>query len=268
MKINWKFWSKIIIVAVVLALIIYAIVGRVNVWNEWLYRPIVNAMVGLYKVIPGADLGWSIIAVTIIIRAILLPLSWKSTKSQMAMRQLQPELERVKQQYKDDPQGLRTAMMSFYKDNKINPLASCLPLLLSFPILIAMYQVFMQGLSADKISQVNDLLYPFIGHVDKINAHFLGLVDLSKPDKTLVLALLAGGFQFLQSWMMMPKGKSKEANLSKQMTFMMPVLTVMFSLSLPAGLPLYWIVSTLFSIGQQYLVKPPKAPSVITITTR
>jgi YidC/Oxa1 family membrane protein insertase len=268
MRINWKFWSKVIIALLVIGLLVFALVEKINIWHEWVYRPLVNAMVGLYDIIPGKDFGWSIVALTIIIRLILLPLSWRSTKSQLAMRQLQPELERIKQQYKDDPQGLRTAMMSFYKDNKINPLSSCLPLLLSFPILIALYQVFISGLTPAKIGDIHKLLYPFIPFPDTINVLFLGLIDLSKPDKTLVLAILAGGFQFLQSWMIMPKGKTQEAAMSRQMTYMMPVLTIIFSLSLPAGLPLYWIVSTLFSIGQQMLIKPPRAPSVITVKTR
>jgi YidC/Oxa1 family membrane protein insertase len=217
-----------------------------DIWQTFFIQPILNALVLLVDFIPGHDLGWAIIVLTVIIRLALLPLSWKAIKSQYALKELQPELERIKQQYKDDKQGQQKALLDFYKQNKINPLSSCLPILIQIP----------------------KMLYPWVPNPGKLSHLFLGILDLSKPDK-FVLPLLAGGLQFLQSWMMMPKGKNlgQEANLSKQMTYLMPIMTVMFAFSLPSGLPLYWVVTTLVAIVQQAVIKPPK-PSTVKVIKR
>lgn len=234
-----------------------------DIWQIFFIQPILNALVLLINIIPGHDLGWAIIVLTVIIRVALLPLSWKAIKSQYALKELQPEIERIKERYKEDKPAMQKAILDFYKQNKINPLSSCLPILIQIPIMIALYQVFISGLHGD----VSKMLYSWVPNPGKLSPIFLGILDLSKPD-VFVLPLLAGGLQFLQSWMIMPKDKtlSQEAALSRQMTYFMPVLTVIFAFSLPAGLPLYWIVTTLVAIIQQVLIKKPKIPSVTVMT--
>jgi YidC/Oxa1 family membrane protein insertase len=166
------------------------------------------------------------------------------------MNDLQPKLNEVREKYKNDKEGQAKAMMELYREHNINPLSSCLPLLLQLPILIALYQVFAKALKGDLSG-----LYTFIHHPALLNPKFIHLIDLSKPN--VVLAVLAGLLQFWQSKMMtsnMSKGDATAKAMSLQTTYILPILSAIIALRLPAGLPLYWVVTTLFAIAQQYYI--------------
>lgn len=232
----------------------------ITLFNQILYQPLFNGLVWLYNVIPGHDLGIAIIVLTILIRIIFYPLSQKAIRSQKAMAKLQPEIKEIRKKYKDKQEQAK-AMMDLYKKYKINPLSGCLPILIQFPILIALYRVFFTGLDPQKL----DGLYSFVARPEALDLMFLGIVDLSQ--RSIVLALLAGLFMFIQSKMIMPKkmmqqgGGLKIGNLDfsslmgQQMTYFMPLITVFIAWNLPAALPLYWIVITLFGIIQQHFTK-------------
>lgn len=217
-----------------------------------LYQPLFNALIFLVWLIPGHNVAWAIIILTIIVRIILLPSSLKAARAQIRMRDLQPKLKEVQEKYKHDKQKQSQALMEFYKENKVNPLGSCLPLLIQFPILIVLYYVFIHGLNTDNYY----LLYHWVPRSDVLNTVWLGL-DMAKPDRW-ILPLIAGGLQFIQSRQMMPpkpKDGSKAdpaAAISSQMMYLMPIFTIFIAGKLPAALPLYWIITTLFAIGQQW----------------
>ena len=116
----------------------------IALYNNIIYYPLLNLLVFFYHYIP--DIGVVIVLLTLLIRAILAPSFHKSLKSQKAMTDLQPKMNEVKEKYKNDKEGQARAMMQLYKDHKVNPLSSCLPLLIQFPILIALYQVFSKAL--------------------------------------------------------------------------------------------------------------------------
>jgi YidC/Oxa1 family membrane protein insertase len=217
-----------------------------------LTQPLLNLLIWFYNVIPGHDIGWSIIALTLLIRLILLPSFQKSLRSQRELQQLQPKLHEIQEKHKDNKEAQTKAVMEFYKQNKVNPFSSCLPLLLQLPILIVLYRVFFAVLKGG----ISGELYPFVADPKIINTVFLGLVDLTRPN--YLFALLAGGFQFWQSKMISPKTKAVSDSTAKimntQLTYFMPILTVVIALKLPAGLSLYWIITTLFAIGQQYYI--------------
>ena len=237
-------------------------------FNEILYRPILNALIFLYNTIPGHNFGLAIILLTIIIRFILFPLNQKSLKAQSAMTKIQPELKKIQQKYKDNSTERNKAIMAFYKENKVNPASGCLPILIQFPILIALFQVLRQVFDPSILDQ----LYYFIQRPEVINPSFLG-IDLALPN--LSLAVLAGVFQFIQSKLMMgakkDTGQTKKEGfdmaslMGKQMLYFMPIFTVVIASRFPAGLALYWTMTTLFSIGQQYLInrKSEKPVNVI-----
>ena len=225
-------------------------------YHEAIYRPILNLLVYLYNVIPGHDVGVVIILVTIIIRLILAPLFHKSLKGQKAMNALQPKLNEMRERHKNDKAAQTKAMMELYKEHKINPLSSCLPVLVQLPILIALYQVFIKALHGNL-----DGLYSFVSNPGVLNPKFLNLLDLSKPN--IVLAIFAGAAQFWQSKMMMPAQASSDKTMkmmSVQTTYILPIISVVIALKLPAGLPLYWIITTLFAIGQQYYINRKTSP--------
>lgn len=220
------------------------------IYNEIIYRPMLNLLVFLYNNVPGHDVGIAIILVTIAIRLILVPLFHKQLKGQKAMQDLQPKLTELREKHKDNREAQAKAMMDLYREHKINPLASCLPLLIQLPILFALYHVFNKALKGNL-----DGLYSFMVNPGPLDPTFLNFIDLSKPN--IALAVLAGVFQFWQSKQIMNKNTSDDATakaMSIQMTYILPLLSVFIAWTLPAGLPLYWIVTTLFAIVQQYYI--------------
>jgi len=223
-------------------------------YNEILYRPLFNALIFLYNVIPGHDFGAAIIALTLAIRLALYPLNQKAIKSQKALQELQPKIKEIQQKYKNEKEKQGTALMGLYKTHKINPASGCLPFFIQFPILIALFSVFKSGLDPGKL----DGLYSFVAHPGVVSNMFLGLINLA--EKNYFLAILAGALQFLQTKMMMPKrpasqtpGPDFSSMMNKQMLYFFPILTTFFAASLPAGLAVYWVAMTVFGIAQQYL---------------
>ncbi len=223
-----------------------------------LYQPLFNIFVGLYNFIP--DVGVVILIITILIRLALYPLNTKSIKSQKALTDLQPKLEEIKQKNKGNQQAIAQETMKMYKDNKVSPFASCLPLLIQLPILIALYYVLRMGLSAEAKFE---LLYPFIKNPETIKTISLGFMELGKA--SVVLAVLAGASQWWQAKMMTRKQPPKIAGagakdegmmsmMNKQMLYFMPIMTVIIGFQLPAGLTLYWFLSTLLTALQQKFV--------------
>jgi len=238
----------------------------INVFNIILYQPLFNALVFFYQYLPGHDFGVAVIVLTILIRIILYPLMVQSVKSQKVLSELQPKIQEIQSKYKDDKERQAKAMMELYQKEKINPLGGCLPLLLQLPILIALYQVFWKGLRPEAMEN----LYSFISNPGSIDPTFFGLINLGQA--SLVLALLAGITQFFQTKMITPKtAKIKKGDqmsqfsgmMQKQMLYFFPIFTVFILWKLPAAIALYWIITALFSIGQQYLIfkKPAHAQS-------
>lgn len=223
-----------------------------NIFHSILTQPLLNILIWIYNVLPFKDMGVAIIALTLLIRLVLLPSFHRQLKSQKELQQLQPKLNEIKEKYKNDQQQQSKAIMELYREHKVNPFSSCLPLLIQLPILIALYSVFLSGLKGN----IGSELYPFIANPGDINTMFLGFVELSKPN--LYFAFAAGIFQFIQSKMMMPKNQGPQDATAKimsaQFTYFMPILTVIISMRLPAGLSLYWAVTTLFAIAQQYYI--------------
>ncbi|MFH1564257.1 MAG: YidC/Oxa1 family membrane protein insertase [bacterium] len=238
------------------------------IYTEILYKPILNLLIFVYNIIPGHDIGVAIIILTIIIKAVLWPLSKKSIKAQREMQELQPLMEEVKKKYKDNKEEMTKALMALYKKHKVNPMGSCLPLLIQFPFLIAVYKVFYDGFKPETLQK----LYPFITHPGTVNPMFLNLIDMSKP--VVLLAVLVGLAQFWQTKMLIhtpqpqvngSKDESMMANMNKQMMYFMPIITVVIGFKLPSGLILYWLLTTLLTIFQQYIFfKKQHKPIVAT----
>ena len=231
----------------------------IAIYNEILYRPLFNAMVYLQGLIPGGDLGLTIVILTVLIRLIFMPLSLKTIRSHKLLKELAPKIEEVKAKFKNDTASQSAAVLKLYKENKVNPLAGCLPLLIQIPILIALYQVFIKGINQESLR----LLYGFIDAPEIIDQNFLGLLTVTKANRALTL--IAGGLQFLQSKQGMAlqagpnSGSGKElAALSKQMLYFFPIMIIIIGWNLPAGLILYWVTTTAFSMFEQSYIKRKK----------
>jgi len=242
-----------------------------QIFNAVLYQPIFNVFVGLYNFLPGHDVGAVILVVTILIRLLVYPLTNSAIKAQKSLQELQPKMEEVKKQYADDKQKQAQALMELYKTHKVNPFASCLPLLIQLPILFALYMVLRDGLASHNLV---GQLYPFIANPGTINPVSFGFVNMAKAN--WILALLAGAAQYWQAKMTMvrkapleagkgAKDENMMAMMNKQMVYMMPAMTVLIGFSLPAGLTLYWFFSTLLMGLQQLWLfkKKDNNPKVI-----
>lgn len=237
------------------------------IWTAGFYQPIYNALMFLTSIVPGHDLGWAIILLTIIIRTILLIPSHKAMKSQRKIQELQPKLNKIKEKYKDNQEMIAKETMALWQEHKVNPLGSCMPLLIQFPFLIAIFYVIQTGLDPNNTYLLYSPLKDF--SLTSINSNFLGILDLTKIN-AFVLPLIVGGLQFLQmkfAMMRNKKAKEKQGNkdekkqkgsemdmANKMMIYIMPVMIAVFTASVPAGVGLYWSSSTIYGIFQQIFV--------------
>lgn len=225
---------------------------------NFLIAPINNLLIFLYG-ISGQNLGLAIIFLTLIVRGVLVPITIPSLRSAKKLQELKPHLDKLKQKHKDK-QKLQLATLELYKQHGINPAAGCLPQIAQLLVLIALYQVFINFING---GQYNG---------QSLNLNFLWL-DLGKADPYYILPVLAGLTQLIFSFMMTsgleshvkaPKNKDEKKkeedsmemaqSMQQQMLYLMPAMTVIIALKFPSGLALYWVVTTLFSLVQQYIV--------------
>lgn len=240
-----------------------------DIFFALLTQPMLNALTFFYHIIP--DLGIGIIILTLIIKIILFPLNWKSIKAQKEMKGIQEKVNEIKAKI-TDKEKQAVEVMNLYKQEKINPFSSCLPLILQLVILIALINVFTHVM--DPKFDMKSILYPFIEYI-KFNNIAFGFLDLSKKATDnlqsitgiagIILAVVAGAAQYYQTKMMTPSitpsntnPNDKEAQLTsalnKQMLYVFPVLTIWMGLYFAIGITLYWVVSTAFSIVQQVII--------------
>lgn len=210
------------------------------------------------------SLGWGIVAFTLLMKSVLFPLTISSIKAQKKLQDLQPELKKLSAKHGNDKKALQQAQIELYQRYNANPLAGCIPQLLQFFVLIVLYQALLKFIDG--------------GVSGGLDLQFFWL-NLGTPDKTYILPLLAGLTQLVLSLMIAPgaevrdvvpnsskKKQIQEANkkeenmadmaatMQQQMLFIMPVMMGVLALNFPSGLVLYWVLTTVFSIGQQYLV--------------
>ncbi|MFC1749811.1 YidC/Oxa1 family membrane protein insertase [Pseudomonadota bacterium] len=230
-----------------------------TLWTKAFYQPIYNILIFLISIVPYNDLGFGIILLTIIIRTILLLPSQKAMKSQRKMQEVQPKLAKIKEKYKDNQEMIAKETMEIWKTHKVNPFGSCLPLLIQFPFLIAIFYVIQSGLNPDDAYLLYGPLQSF--SLSNISVNFLGILDLTKIN-AFVLPLVVGIMQFGQMKLAMSKKKGKDEKKVKNemekageiMIYIMPVMIAVFTASLPAGVGLYWGTSTAYGIAQQLIV--------------
>jgi|SRR3989338_3140872 len=222
------------------------------------YTPLYNGLIFLIGILPGHSVGVAVILFTVLIKLILSPLSHKASKFQLEMKVHEKELNRIKEQYKNDKQAQGKAILEFYKEKKINPFAAILPIFIQIPIVVALYYVFYKG----GLPAVDGaLLYQFVS-VPSPDMHFFGINLL---EKSLLLAVLAGVAQFLQAHFAMPPAPPKTATPSlgndlargmhMQMKYFLPVFMGFISYAVSGAVALYFITSSLFTIAQELLVR-------------
>lgn len=235
-------------------------------FRAFISKPLLNGLIFIASIVPGHNLGLSIIILTLIVKLLLFIPTQHALEGQKKMQLLQPKFEAVRKQYKDDPKKMQEETMKIWKEHKINPLQSLLPLLVQFPVLIGLFYVIRNG--AD-LELSHYLVYPVYQDLSwTFDSNFLGL-DLTQPYVWIFPPMLVV-LQFLQiklSLVIADKKKAKQIAETttakadtpqemqqKIMLYALPLLIGYFALTYPSALSLYWGVSTLFAIGQQMLV--------------
>lgn len=254
-------------------------------WNDVLIRTVLNLLVSFYKIfnsigLPGS-LGLAIVALTVLIRLVLYPLTTAQMKSTQQMQTLKPLMDRIREKYKKDKLRQQQEMAKLYKEHGVNPAAGCFPLLIQIPIFIALYNVLLQVVSngdiAKTTSDINKIVYfPFLKIDTPWDPNFFGVNIGARPSDwqhvglfLLLVPVITAALQFVQTKMMVPKTQealveqaaadkkvdtSDFANvMQKQMLYFFPVMIGVVSYSFPIGLSLYWNAFSLFGIIQQYL---------------
>ena len=226
---------------------------------DFIYQGLGALLGGVYGFVGSYWLA--IVIFTIIVKVVLVPLSFKQLKSTQAMNDVQPKLKQLQEKYKDDKETLNIKMMELYKEHNINPLAGCLPLLIQMPVLFGLFGVLR-----------NPAKYVFDGSealaTEALNQGFMWVSNLSVPDS--LGALIDTGVPFINGLpgllpilaalttylsMVLTSGKQQQANQQMQtMQMMMPLMILWFGTSMSAGLMIYWVVSNVFQMGQQYLI--------------
>ncbi len=213
-----------------------------ELFHVYIYGPILSVLVFLYQYLSFHDLGISIIELTVLIRLVLLPVFYKSTKDQTILQRLQPHIKKIQTDHKEDKERQAKELMALYREHRVNPFTGFLLLLIQLPVFIALFQIFTTGISSGAFQ----------------SGWFLGVLDLS--GKSWALVIVAAALQFLQSKMMLAKkapdakGSDPAASVQKTMLFVGPLLTVIILGNLPAAIGLYWLVSNAFSLVQQVYI--------------
>lgn len=235
--------------------------------QQILLNPIFELLKFLYTT--TGNFGIAIIVMTIFIRTVLIPFTLPTIRSQKKMRELKPQIDALKKKHAKDQKALQLAQMNLFKEHNVNPISGCLPYIVQIIVIFALYNV-LNGF----VAKASDM-----GLV--INTQFLGL-DLSRPDPRYIIPILAAATQLVHSLMLLPGAEkhdiypehSKKKNIieankkessaqdmaesmQKQMVFMMPLMSGLFALNFPSGLGLYWIVTSIFSVAQQWIISGP-----------
>ena len=255
----------------------------------WLFTPIFKflfiILAAVYNLFwglgfPGA-VGWAIIALTLVVRGVLIPLFRLQLVSQRRIQMLQPEMREIQKRFKGDRVKAQQAQQELYKERGINPLSGCLPLLLQLPLLFIMYSVIQNGITNQDPNAMLNVLGVQVVTIDCQNVNAAGVVnpyepcmdthvpilgDVSKPQVLFtvvgigisILAITSALLQLLQSRMMLPppdpENTDPNVRIQRQMMLFLPAISIFYGGFLPAGLFIYWITATIYGIVQQYLI--------------
>lgn len=197
-------------------------------WDKYFVIPL-SDLLDWFKDILG-NYGWSILVVTLLIRLIIFPLSWKQQKSSVAMQKLQPKLQKIRKKHEKDPQKLQVETMKMFQENDVNPMAGCLPILVQLPILLAFYQAIMRN-----------------SHIAESSFLYM---ELGKPDPYFILPVLAAVTTYIQ---LAITGAAENPQM-KMMLWIMPIMIFVLAYGFPSALSLYWVYGNVFTIAQYLLV--------------
>lgn len=228
-------------------------------YHTFIREPLYNGLILVMDLFPWADAGVAVIIFTIVVKLILFPLSKKAVITQLRMKEIEPEMNRIKEKIKDR-QAQALAVMELYKSKGVNPFSGILNIIIQLPILIALYTIFLRsGLPNVDI----DILYPFVKVPELINMEFLGFVNIA--EKSIILSVIAAAAQYFQIRFSLPPTPPAKQNASfqedlarnvnMQMRYLFPIIILFISYTATATIAIYLIISSLFTIGQELYIR-------------
>jgi len=234
------------------------------IWHTFFFDPIYNGLVFFIDAIPGGDVGLSIIAITVVVKMFLLPLSIKAAKMQKTMRELDPKLKALKEKYKNDREALARETMALYREVGLNPFSGIFLVLLQIPIVFALYFAVYKG-GGVSLPNINiELLYSFVPVPENVDMIFLDLINIAS--KSWPLAVLAGLTQFIHAHLSLPKPEPRKEgesdmkadfarSMNMNMRYVLPGVIGFVAYTLSASVALYFTVSNLMAIAQEFVVR-------------
>ena len=235
-----------------------------DVFNLILIDPMTNILIVLASVFAGS-FGIAIIVFTFIIRGVTFPLTLRQIRASRAMSVIQPQLQEIQKKYKD-PRRRSEETMKLYKEAGVNPAGCILPMLIQFPIWIALYQTIrlVLGSTPESFIDLSQRLYPwsYVRQAIPLENRFLWM-NLAEPDTTFLLAILVGATTWVQQKMTTPRNitDERQQSMSNTMLWMMPLMFAWFTLTVPSGLAVYWAATNLVGIALQYFYMRPAGQS-------
>ena len=235
------------------------------IWHTIFFDPIYNVLVFFIDAIPNGDVGLAIVATVVVVKTLLFPLSVKAAKTQKLMKELEPKLKELKEKHKDNREEHAKAMMALYKDAGMNPFASILLMFLQLPFIIALYLAVVKGGGVALPGINTEILYSFIPNPTAVSMQLFDNFDITA--KSLILALVAGFLQFVVTKLTLPTlpPRDKTAapnfktdfahNMQLQMKYVMPVMIVFISYSFSSVIAIYFIVSSIMAIFQEFFIR-------------
>lgn len=229
-----------------------------DLFNLVLFDPMVNALLVLY-VLLGHNFGVAVVAFTVIVRALMLPLTLRQLHASRKLSQLQPKIQELQRKYRDDREKLSRETMALYREHGVNPLGCLVPTLIQFPIWVGLYQAIVFALSdrPEGLLELSKHIYPWLSMVHQaipLNNRFLWL-DLAHPDPLYILPVLVGVSTWVQQKMMTtPAADPQQQQMNQMMLVTMPLMFAFFTIQFPSGLAIYWLISNLISVVIQYFV--------------
>ncbi len=245
----------IIVLTMVIAIVTLLFLGR-DPLNDLFINPLINALV-LLNITVGGNFGLSIILFTILLRLITIPFTIRQLESTKAMQAAQPEMQEIQKKYKD-PKRRQEEMVKLYREHGINPLGCFMPMLIQMAVFIALYRALahLVGGSPESLVGLSERLYP-LGVLQAqipLNQEFLWM-NMGEADTTFILPLIVGASTYLQQRMTItPNASAQQQQQQQMMSWLLPMMLVFFTLNLPAGVGVYWVVSNVFSLFASYYV--------------
>ncbi len=233
-----------------------------SLFNTVIYEPLYNGLIFLIDILPGANAGFAVLLLTVLVKLLIFPLSKSAVETQMKVKEIDPEIKKIREEHKTDREAQARALMALYRDKKINPFSSIFLILIQIPIILGLYFVFLRG----GLPDINtDILYAFVPTPEMVNMQFLGFIDIA--GKSVLLALTAGISQFIQGKLMIPPMPPKKTSgkpslkddlarsMNVQMRYVLPVIVFFIAWQISAAIALYWTTSNVFTIGQEFAIR-------------